>query len=87
MENKGGYSLMKNSHLKAVHDEDLESFLYSLGYYAKICNGECHCHFCDRTISMNNLGAILPWEGKVAFSCDSANCLQKMSEAGNNDDH
>ena len=87
MKQKGGYSLMKDSHIKAVHDDDLKSLLSSLGYYEKVRNGECQCHFCLQTISMNNLGAILPLNGKIAFLCDSADCLQKMIEVGNDNVH
>lgn len=87
METKGRYSLMKDSHLKAVHDDDLKSLLCSLGYYEKVCSGQCQCHFCAQTISMDNLGAIIPLDGKITFSCDSTSCLRNLAQGGDSDVH
>lgn len=77
---------MKDSHLKAVHDDDLESLLSSLGYFERVSHGECQCAFCGTVITLENLGAIVPQNGEIVFSCDSTGCLQRMIEAGEGSD-
>ena len=73
---------MQNSSLKAVHDDDLESLLNSLGYLEKVHNGNCTCNFCGNTITIENLGAIFPLCGKVCFSCGDALCMKQLVEGG-----
>ena len=77
-----GYSIMKDNHLQAVHDDDLSSLLSSLGVYEKVHSGQCTCSFCQKIISLENLGAIIPLNGEIVFSCDSHSCLNSMMEAG-----
>lgn len=77
---------MKDSRLQAVHDDDLITLLTSLGKYDKVCAGQCSCHFCGQTITLENLGAIVPQNGEIAFSCDSLICINNMLEEGNSND-
>ena len=76
------YSIMKDNHLQAVHDDDLSSLLSSLGVYEKVHSGQCVCSFCQKTITLENLGALIPLDGEIVFSCDSHICLNSMMEAG-----
>ncbi len=76
------YSILKDNMLQAVHDDDLLSLLESLGVSDKINSGLCLCTFCKAKITYENLGAILPVHGEIAFSCDSPMCLNFMVEAG-----
>lgn len=80
------YSTMKDNHLQAVHDDDLTALLSSLGVFEKIRDGQCSCSFCQKRITVENLGAIIPVNGEIAFSCDSHVCLNSMVEAGDTDD-
>lgn len=73
---------MKEKHLKAVHDDDLITLLTSLGYYDKIKRGECTCFFCNDLLTLNNIGAIFPYDGEVKFSCNRENCLTLMVKLG-----
>lgn len=77
---------MKDNHLQAVHDDDLSALLVSLGVYDKIHDGQCSCIFCEKVITFENLGAIIPLKGKIAFSCDSQICLNSMGEASDEND-
>ncbi len=79
---------MNKAHLKAVHDDDLEGLLISLGVYESIVQGSRKCFFCDNTIKMNDIGSILPLDGTIQLSCNKEECLQKMVELGvkQNDD-
>lgn len=77
---------MKDSRLQAVHDDDLITLLTSLGKYDKVCTGQSSCSFCKKTITLENLGAIVPINGEIAFSCDSLICINNMVEEGNSND-
>lgn len=77
---------MKDNHLQAVHDDDLIALLSSLGVYDKVRDGQCACLFCKKGITLENLGAIIPMNGEIAFSCDSHVCLNSMVEAGDTND-
>ena len=73
---------MKDNRLKAVHDDDLSTLLTSLGLYDKIQKQQCVCHFCQRIITLENLGAIIPLNGEISLSCDMPGCLDSMVKAG-----
>lgn len=73
---------MDDKHIKAVHDDDLVSLLSSLGVYEQIKSNSCRCHFCRQIISLDNLGAIIPLDGSIVFSCNVEKCLQQMIKVG-----
>ena len=75
---KRGYSVMRKNKLKAVHDDDIVSLLSSLGCYEEVSQGQCKCLFCNTTITIENLGAIIPRNDEIVFSCNADSCLQKM---------
>ena len=75
-------ALMKNESVQAVHDDDLFSLLKSLGFLEKVVNGDCKCAFCEQIITIDNLGSILPRGDEIAFSCDSPECIRKISRLG-----
>lgn len=75
-------ALMKNESVQAVHDDDLSSLLNSLGYLEKVVKGDCRCAFCERIITIDNLGSILPQGDGIAFSCDSPECIRQISRLG-----
>lgn len=81
------YFVMKNNRLQAVHDDDLSNLLMSLGVYENVQNGKCSCLFCQKVITFDNLGAIVPISGEISFVCDSAMCLNSMTEAGGANDN
>lgn len=67
-------SLVKNSTMKMVHDDDLESLLKSLGVYNEVLDEKFKCLFCGNTITMENIETIIPYEGSIQFTCDSEQC-------------
>lgn len=78
---------MRNNRLQAVHDDDLSNLLMSLGVYESIQNGKCSCLFCQKVITFDNLGAIVPINSEINFVCDSARCLSSMAGAGGANDN
>ncbi|MCI0530330.1 MAG: hypothetical protein L0Y74_00020 [candidate division Zixibacteria bacterium] len=64
--------------VKAVHDYDLEQFLFSIGALEKIKNGFYHCLFCNAVVTINNLGALYPKNDKINFVCDRPSCIAEI---------
>lgn len=73
---------MNGDRMQAVHDDDLVTLLKSLGVYEKFSEGQFICRFCQKPITVENLGAIIPVDGKIAFSCDAPKCIDQMAEVG-----
>lgn len=73
---------MDDKRIKAVHNDDLVSLLSSLGVYEQIKSNNCRCHFCEQIISLDNLGAIIPHNNSIVFSCNVEKCLQQMIKVG-----
>lgn len=80
--NSRRFSVMKNANLQAVHDDDLQSLLTSLGVYDDVINGKCLCQYCGQVITLDNLGALIPCEGRIVFTCNEHSCIIKMAESG-----
>lgn len=69
---------MKNNQMKAVHDNDLEKLLKSLGVYEDVVNGKYHCLFCNNVITAENIDSIVPHEQSVQFTCDNPLCHSRL---------
>ena len=61
------FSMIQNEHMKAVYDDDLVTLLKSLKVYDEITNGKILCKYCQQQITLENLGAIIPADGEIAF--------------------
>lgn len=80
----GGYSIMDDNRIQAVHDDDLRALLTSLGVLDGVNNGEYHCIFCQNEDNEDNIGAILPLDRSIAFTCNASCCVDKLIEGGEN---
>lgn len=69
---------LQREKMRAVHDNDLEQFLSSIGVLDQIKNGNYHCSACDTEITMENLGAIYPKDNKINFVCNRPCCLTEI---------
>lgn len=69
---------MKESLIKAVHDDDMINLLKSLEVYDSVINEQYKCIFCNELITINNIDAILPQNEKVVFSCNQEQCHLKL---------
>ncbi len=78
MEKEWSARIMKNSTMKMVHDDDLENLLKSLDVYNGVISGEFHCLYCGKTITIDNLSSIVPFEQRVEFTCDANDCQEKL---------
>jgi len=71
---------MKKKTVEAVHDEDLQVFLESLGLLDGIREGKYHCHHCNIVITFHNLLAVYPFKDEIRFACSNFECFKLMNE-------
>lgn len=74
---KDGWLFMKKGELQAVHDNDIETLLDSIGYLQKYENGEIRCIYCNNTITYDNFQCLIPDKNKVLFCCNNIECYKK----------
>ena len=65
----------KKEILSAVHDDDLVSFLKSIGLLGDINSGKAKCKYCKNAITLDNLEAVMPNSGSISYVCDNPKCL------------
>lgn len=68
----------KRETLSAVHDDDLEALLTSLGIYGDFAGGRLRCSICGDAITANNLYAIYPDSGQIKLVCEKPECIQSF---------
>ena len=66
--------------IRAVHDQDLEKLLESLGILPKFKHGELKCKFCHTTITFDNLHSFFPQSADIKLVCDSSKCVRTLSK-------
>jgi len=67
---------MEDKILKAVFDTDIETLLKSINLWDEFEKGLLKCISCNKIITKDNLGCIIPFEGKIHLSCDNTECLK-----------
>jgi len=76
---------IQRERVKAVHDDDLEQFLSSIGVLDQIKKGYHHCIVCNTQITLENLGAVYPKDNKINFVCDRPSCVANLDQEEEND--
>jgi hypothetical protein len=76
---------LQREKVKAVHDNDLEQFLSSIGVLEQITEGYHHCIVCNTQITLENLGAVFPKDNKINFVCDRPFCLANLDHGDSNE--
>ena len=74
-------------YLRAVHDDDLETFLKELGILRDIMEGKVRCSTCAGIVKLANLGAVYPVSGSVKALCDSPACIRKFVRMQNEENN
>ena len=79
---KGDIDFMftREDRLKAVYTTDLDSLLQSIGMLDSFSHGEVTCHYCQKTITKENLYALLPIDTSVEFCCNKPACVLAMTK-------
>lgn len=64
--------------IKAVHEDDLDTLLESLGLAQGIADGKYPCMYCEKQISIENLWGI-SYKGKqLQFICSNHECISSF---------
>ena len=71
--------LIRDGVLKAVHDDDLEGFLRSLGEWDGFINGDKKCRWCDVVITRDNLYSIYPVLMEITYCCHEPSCVTMLT--------
>jgi hypothetical protein len=73
---------MEKHVIRAVHEQDLQDLLESLGLTELMARGELRCGICGSTINLDNLLCIYPSGDEVKVCCKNQVCYKSvLSEA------
>ena len=73
--------MRKRVKVNAVWDSDLESLLRSLDMFEPLLAGNVSCAVCERTVDLDNLGAIVPREDGALITCTDALCIREFTRS------
>ena len=71
---------MRRQEILAVHKRKLKEFLEKLELLEQLQNGELRCAVCEDTISLDNIGLIIPSGDEILVCCIKAECMFKARE-------
>lgn len=66
--------------IPAVHKKKLEEFLKGLGTWESLLQGELRCACCGTTISLDNIGFIIPSGEDILFCCSNIECIYEIKK-------
>ena len=76
--------MVNDNTIQAVHDDDLEDLLRSLGVLDSVLARDHQCLFCNELIDLNNIFGILPINNEIVFCCNKPKCRIQMASMRNN---
>jgi len=71
---------MKKTEILAVHKQKLENFLKKLELWEPLSRGALKCAVCGVTISIDNIGLIIPSGNEIVVCCSNAECVFRLKE-------
>ncbi|MCJ7425089.1 hypothetical protein MUP01_12615 [Candidatus Bathyarchaeota archaeon] len=71
---------MSKEEILAVHEKKLEEFLRSLELWDSLVKGELKCVLCGVSISVRNIGLIIPSKDNIVVCCSKPECMFKAKE-------
>ncbi len=71
---------MQKAAINAIHKQDLDEYLVSLGIKDRLESGAMSCGVCGDRVDKNNIGTIYPFENEIKVSCDKPSCHFKVLE-------
>lgn len=69
---------------KVFHERELVQVLHNLSLLEDVRNGKLKCAICNKTITLDNFGAIFRKEGKIYVVCEDARCIGGVENIGRN---
>lgn len=73
-------SNLAKENISAVHDDDLLTFLESIGLLHSVRAGKEKCKFCRETIDISSIQTIFPDSGSIKIACNREECIQQFLE-------
>lgn len=71
--------------ISAVHDNDLQEYLSSIGILRKLELNEYHCAFCEAIVNLENIGAVFSKDGEIYVTCEQPKCTSMIGFMVEND--
>ena len=71
--------MRRRATVKAVWDSDLSKLLDGLDLLEPIEHGAIRCAFCERGVTVDNLGAVFGRNAEALVACDDAICVMRAS--------
>jgi hypothetical protein len=71
---------MEKGVVRAVHDDDLETYLKSLGLFFDLQAGRIKCKFCRQPVTVDTLHALLPESGAIHAICSRPECVKLLMQ-------
>jgi hypothetical protein len=69
---------VRENEIKAVLQRDLKKLLKSLGVYESVRNNTQCCFFCHKTVSIDTISAVFPYQNTVCFCCENPACCNAL---------
>ncbi|MHA2142691.1 MAG: hypothetical protein ACXADD_14465 [Candidatus Thorarchaeota archaeon] len=66
--------MAKDRIVNAVHEDDLEEFLESIGLLPELKSGQLRCTLCDDAIRIDEIAMIKVDRGQISFLCHKPVC-------------
>ena len=71
--------MIRDRTVSAVLDEQLESFLNSIGELDRVTSGEAACSICGASVMLENISLVVPMGDKVTYVCNRQACMLKYT--------
>lgn len=69
---------MNKKEILAIHKKKLEEFLKKLELWDPFINNEIKCAICEKTISYDNIGFIIPSQDRIVMCCSDVECIFRL---------
>jgi len=69
---------MRKHTIRAVHEQDLEVLLNSLGLSELMAKGELNCGICGSIVNLDNLLCVYPLKDEVKVCCKNPECYKQV---------
>ncbi len=77
---RSSYRRLVKDTVDAVHDQDIETYLASLGILAKLQRGRMLCKFCRDPVTLDTLHSLFPQSGDIKVVCDKPHCVIQLTD-------
>jgi len=75
---------MKKNKVKAILNTELENLLKKSNQFEEILNGNIKCKNCNVTITVENIGVIVPISSNnkpyLEFYCERVDCIEQFKK-------